>query len=114
MRRRTLGAKGIKVDSRIRGRGAGKRQMLRVGLGPKPHPGWKVALEKTLKVTKNGRKLVLVQEARPRQRSPERNLQFSCHWGDTDDLQRKLMAQIPVCVVVIRRRRGWGVVPVCP
>lgn len=114
MRRRTLGAKGIKVNSRIRGRGGGKRQILRVGLGPKPHPGWKVALEKTLKVTKNGRKLVLVQEARPRQRSTERNLQFSCHWGDTEELQRKLMTQIPVCVVVIRQRRGWDVVPVCP
>lgn len=106
MRRRTLGAKGIKVNSRIRERGAGKRQKLRVGLGLKPQPGWKAALEKTLKVTKNGRKLVLVQEARPRQRSTERNLQFSCHWGDTEESQRKLMTQIPMCVVVIRRRRG--------
>ena len=62
MRRRILGAKGIEVNSRIRGRGAAKRQMLRLGLGPRPHPGWKVAQEKILRVMKNGRKLVLAQK----------------------------------------------------
>lgn len=114
MRRRTLGAKGIEVNSRIRGRGAGKRQMLRLGLGPRPHPGWKVAQEKILRVIKNGRKLVLAQKARPRQRFTERSLQFSRHWGDAEELQRKLMPQILVCAAVVRRRSGWDIVSICP
>lgn len=48
--------------------------MLKLGLGPRPHLEWKVAQEKTLRVTKNGRKLGLTQKARPRQRYTERNL----------------------------------------
>ena len=113
------GGQGSEVNSRIRKEGSRERADARLGRGSRPRAGERAAGEKTLRVARNGSKLVLAWKesigwaaegwARPAIR---RGIWNSRATGETlKSFKDKFMTQIPVCVVAVSGEGGSGTWP---